>query len=140
MLNLANNQLSILPPEVGQLSNLQVLYLAENQLNTLPSEIAYLRKLCLFSADKNIHPLPTLLTRAECSDVISSVINYHGASRIFPNAIDAIISALHNPRLAPLQWFMLQCSGGVGLLALLILGFRHKQRGARKEKPKRDAA
>ena len=39
VLNLAGNQLRTLPPEIGELTNLTDLCLAENQLCTLPPEI-----------------------------------------------------------------------------------------------------
>ena len=44
-LSLSNNQLTILPAEIGQLTNLQTLYLHQNQLTTLPAEIGQLTNL-----------------------------------------------------------------------------------------------
>jgi Leucine-rich repeat (LRR) protein len=42
ILDLSNNQLSELPPEIGNLVNLRVLYLQDNQLTRLPPEIGKL--------------------------------------------------------------------------------------------------
>ncbi|NDJ26227.1 leucine-rich repeat domain-containing protein, partial [Nostoc sp. B(2019)] len=42
ILPLSNNQLSSLPPEISQLSNLTTLYLDNNQLSSLPPEISQL--------------------------------------------------------------------------------------------------
>ena len=39
VLDLDSNQLSNLPPEISQLSNLTTLYLSNNQLSSLPPEI-----------------------------------------------------------------------------------------------------
>jgi internalin A len=44
-LNLINNQLSSLPPEIGKLTSLQSLYLGSNQLSSLPPEIVKLTSL-----------------------------------------------------------------------------------------------
>ena len=44
-LSLNNNQLSSLPPEISQLSNLTELYLNHNQLSSLPPEISQLSNL-----------------------------------------------------------------------------------------------
>ena len=45
MLNLDNNQLTSLPPEIGQLSALEMLNLDNNQLKSLPQEIGQLSAL-----------------------------------------------------------------------------------------------
>ncbi|MEJ6480771.1 COR domain-containing protein [Nostoc punctiforme UO1] len=50
---LSNNQLSSLPPEICQLSNLTELYLSNNQLSSLPPEICQLSKLTLLSLHQN---------------------------------------------------------------------------------------
>ncbi len=44
-LDLSSNQLTTLPPEIGQLSRLQTLDLMDNQLTTLPPEITQLSQL-----------------------------------------------------------------------------------------------
>jgi Leucine-rich repeat (LRR) protein len=44
-LDLSFNQLTILPAEIGNLSNLVSLFLIDNQLTTLPAEIGSLRDL-----------------------------------------------------------------------------------------------
>lgn len=43
-LDLANRQLTVLPPEVVQLTNLQALLLFRNQLLVLPSEVGRLAR------------------------------------------------------------------------------------------------
>ncbi|MEH1964997.1 COR domain-containing protein [Nostoc sp.] len=50
---LSNNQLSSLPPEICQLSNLTELYLSNNQLSSLPPEICQLSNLTLLSLHNN---------------------------------------------------------------------------------------
>ncbi len=52
-LDLHNSNLTLLPPEIGQLSGLIVLDLADNYLTKLPKEIGQLRALSLFSLQHN---------------------------------------------------------------------------------------
>ncbi|MEH2231546.1 MAG: COR domain-containing protein [Nostoc sp.] len=53
VLDLTNNQLSSLPPEICQLSSLVRLSLDNNQLSSLPSEICQLSSLVRLSLDNN---------------------------------------------------------------------------------------
>ncbi len=57
-LHLHNNQLRTLPPEIGQLSALTELYLDNNQLTTFPPEIGQLAELEVFTINGN--PLQAL--------------------------------------------------------------------------------
>nr|WP_225225379.1 COR domain-containing protein [Komarekiella delphini-convector] len=58
-LDLSNNQLSSLPPEICQLSNLTELYLPDNQLSSLPPEICQLSNLTrLFLSNNQLSSLP----------------------------------------------------------------------------------
>lgn len=52
-LSLVGNKMKKLPPEIGQLVNLQVLNLSENKLKTLPEEIKSLRYLEVLSLYRN---------------------------------------------------------------------------------------
>ena len=57
--NLENNNLTSLPPEIGNLSNLKYLYLYINNLTSLPPEIGNLTNLeVLDFADNNLAYLP----------------------------------------------------------------------------------
>ncbi|MEH1913180.1 leucine-rich repeat domain-containing protein [Nostoc sp.] len=53
LLHLYNNQLSSLPPEISQLSNLTTLDLFNNQLSSLPPEISQLSNLTSLSLKNN---------------------------------------------------------------------------------------
>ncbi len=58
-LNLGGNRLTNLPPEIGQLTKLTKLYLVGNQLTSLPPEICQLTKLTeLYLGDNHITDLP----------------------------------------------------------------------------------
>nr|NGY95356.1 hypothetical protein [Neochlamydia sp. AcF84] len=58
-LNLCGAGLTYLPPEIGQLSQLQTLKLNQNQLNTLPGEIGQLSKLArLYLYQNQLTTLP----------------------------------------------------------------------------------
>ena len=58
-LNLADNNIEVLPPEIAQLTNLTVLSLRNNQLSTLPPEFAQLTNLTGLSlSDNQLSTLP----------------------------------------------------------------------------------
>ena len=52
-LDLSDLELTQLPPEIGQLSNLQWLYLSGNQLSSLPEEFGQLSNLGMLSLAGN---------------------------------------------------------------------------------------
>ncbi|MHC5732275.1 MAG: leucine-rich repeat domain-containing protein, partial [Nostoc sp.] len=52
------NQLSSLPPEIVQLTNLQSLNLSSNQLSSLPPEIVQLQNLKKLDLRRNPLPIP----------------------------------------------------------------------------------
>ncbi|MCS6904788.1 MAG: leucine-rich repeat domain-containing protein [Bacteroidia bacterium] len=59
-LNLSENQISELPPTISQLKNLRYLNLYKNKLRTIPAEIVELRKLEVLLLGKNrIELLPS---------------------------------------------------------------------------------
>ena len=63
-LSLYNNQLNSLPPEISQLSNLTRLYLDSNQLSSLPSEISQLSNLTTLSLYNNqLSSLPSEISQ-----------------------------------------------------------------------------
>ena len=62
VLFLHNNQLSSLPPELGQLTNLHFLSLNNNELSSLPPELGQLTNLEALSVHGN--PLPEALMEA----------------------------------------------------------------------------
>lgn len=51
-----NNNLSSLPPEIGQLENLTTLYLGSNQLSSLPETIGKLKSLTSLDLRRNRIP------------------------------------------------------------------------------------
>ena len=53
VLDLYHNQLTTLPPEIGQLTHLQSLHLAGNRLTTLPPEIGHLTNLQALHLNRN---------------------------------------------------------------------------------------
>lgn len=58
-LDLGGLGLTMVPPEIGQLTSLEALYLHNNQLNTLPPEIGQLTKLTLLvSTENQLRQLP----------------------------------------------------------------------------------
>lgn len=62
-LDLSDNSLRTLPPEIGQLSGLQILNATNNNLSTIPSELVNLRSLRMLNLDHNasLSSLPSAL-------------------------------------------------------------------------------
>lgn len=62
MLKLDNNEISELPVEIGNITNLEQLTLSSNKLKTLPKTISNLKKLQLLDIRKNsnLRTLPSL--------------------------------------------------------------------------------
>lgn len=149
LLNLSNNELVIFPPQIGQLSNLQTLSLDNNGLNILPPEIGQLSSLCFLDLrDNNLRYLPTTLTKMslqseECIHGYSALYLY-GNPLISPppeyiwKGTPAVLDYLRNQAWYHMQRMIISVAAGIGLLVLLLLGFRWKQRGARKPKQKRE--
>ena len=63
-LSLESNQLTSIPPEIGQLTNLTGLWLSDNQLTSIPPEIGQLRNLKVFQIQNNaIEHIPANVAR-----------------------------------------------------------------------------
>ncbi len=76
-LNLENNQLSHLPPEIVQLNNLQKLSLDSNQLSQLPPEISQLSNLQELSLNHNqLSQLPPEIGRLSNLQTLSLLENH----------------------------------------------------------------
>jgi internalin A len=151
MLNLNDNQLIHLPTEVGNLHNLEVLSVANNQLNGLPPEVGNLINLCILDlANNHLQSLPPSLgnihkleEHIECYGEIGDVyIEDNPLNSPPPEVVEqgtaAILAYLRNQAWYHTQRLILGAAGGIGLVVLLLLGFRWKQRGGRKSKPKRE--
>jgi internalin A len=150
-LSLYNNQLTVLPPEIAQLKNLQQLSLGSNQLTSLPPEIGQLSNLCLlYLADNKLQHLPTtignltlLAQEDDCFAVFNSGLYLDNNPLISPppevveQGTAAVLNYLRNQAWYHIQRLIIGAAGGVGLFALLVLGFRWKQRDGRKLKQKR---
>ncbi|GAB5494857.1 MAG: hypothetical protein Phog2KO_50720 [Phototrophicaceae bacterium] len=91
------NQLSNLPTEISNLSNLRIITLADNPLISPPPEV-------------------------------------------IDQGTPAILDYLENRALWHFQRLMLSVLGGLGVIVLVILGLRYRQRGLRKPKQKRGEA
>ena len=74
ILYLHNNSLTTLPAEIGNLTNLQYLYLHNNNLTTLPAKIGNLTKLqLLYLSNNNLTSLPVEILNIKDKLVIDKV-------------------------------------------------------------------
>jgi Leucine-rich repeat (LRR) protein len=72
LLNLANDNIASITPDIGGLTNLQVLYLAGNQLTSLPDTIGNLKNLWLLSLFNNqITSLPSTVAQLKDLKVLA---------------------------------------------------------------------
>ncbi|MGJ5634842.1 COR domain-containing protein, partial [Nostoc sp. CALU 1950] len=82
-LNLSFNQLSSLPPEISQLSNLTTLFLHNNQLNSLPPEISQLSNLRTLSFYNNqLNSLPPEIS--QLSNLTRLLLSFNQLSSLPP--------------------------------------------------------
>jgi internalin A len=142
-LYLTDNQLTSLPPEIGELSSLQELSLFDNQLTSLPAAIGQLTNLQeLLLNDNQLRHLPTELgnltnlTCADCYLILADNPLISPPPEVLEQGTAAVLDYLRNQAWYHLQRLIIGGAGGVGLLALLMLGLRYRQ-ARRKSKPKR---
>jgi internalin A len=143
-LTVANNQLTSLPPEIGQLAYLQTLNLSQNQLTSLPSEIAALNGLqwLILHSNQLQHLPPEMgnLTNLTCSECFLALYNNPLVSpppEVVEQGTAAVLEYLRKQAWYHIQRLIVAGASGVGLLAILLLGFLWKQR-QRKRKKKRE--
>jgi internalin A len=143
-LYLHGNQLTGLPPEIGQLTNLQYLTLYDNQLTGLPPEIGQLTNLQYLTLyDNQLRHLPTELGNLislTCADTCYLELANNPLISPPPAVVEqgtaAVLAYLRNQAWYHLQRLIIAGAGGIGLLALLMLGLRYRQ-NRRKPKAKR---
>lgn len=109
-LNLSDNQLKELPPEIENLTELECLVLRNNQLTELPVEIGNLSKLQSLSATHNL--LRSLPKEIRNLQELKLLILFHNALQSIPEEICCLknLESLHlnnNPNLSSLTLFFL---------------------------------
>lgn len=161
ILGLSGLGLTDLPPEIGSLSNLELLFLNDNLLNSLPPEIGNLSNLQLLVLNNNqLSSVPHEFSRLEnlqelhlsnnrFSSLPLEIVNlpYLGWLFIDGNPLDAIpqevidqgtpaiLEYLRNEAWWHLQRLILGGTAFVGIITLSILGLRwrnNRRKGKRK--------
>lgn len=144
LLDLSNNSLDSLSSEINNLMNLRILNISNNELNTLPAEIGNLSNLCSLHIEGNpIQHLPTSLAKLSNLEAEGCVLSLSDnplvspPSEVIDQGTSAIFDYLENRALWHFQRLMVSALGGIGVIVLMILGLRYRQRGIRKPKQKR---
>ncbi|MGB1286116.1 MAG: leucine-rich repeat domain-containing protein [Aggregatilineales bacterium] len=145
-LYLGENQLNSLPPEIGQLQTLQELYLTHNNLSNLPDEIKQLRNLKVLSIRYNnfrvLPPQIGFLDNLEGFYFDTYIIRdtLPDTIELYPNNTGEIRAYLRNQAVYHIRQMTLGAAGGVGILAIFGLLIRWRLRSRPKPKQKRTPA
>ena len=141
-LYLDNNQLSHLPSEIGNLHKLEVLHLFNSQIEELPAEIGQLEMLCSLDIRNNqVRSLPNELGRIrrltpgawDCNLYIEGNPLVSPPDEVLEQGTEAILAYLRNQAWWHLQRMMVSIAGGIGLIAVAILGLRWRNRRGKRD-------
>lgn len=147
-LTLDHNQLISLPSEIGKLHDLRILDLSNNQLTGLPAEFSQLSNLCHLDLNNNrLQHLPTALwqldqlSSAPCNNYFDfDSLRIYGNPLISPpeevlaQGTPAILAYLRNEAWWHLQRLIISAASALGLVVMLILGLRWRNRRGKSKK------
>jgi len=139
LLGLRNMGLTKLPPEIGQLTNLQWLDLSDNQLTALPPEIGRLTSLSVLIVNNN--PLLTRLPLefgqlTDFSQLSMNTLSFP-SQEIQQRGVPSMLAYLRDYEAMQMRQTIAGIAAGVGAIAEVILAFRWRQRRGLGEKKKR---
>jgi internalin A len=92
-LDLSGLQLSVLPPEIGELTSLTWLDLRNNRLDNLPREIGQLKNLTML--DVSVNKLTTLPSEIGRLTKLRKLFLSHNQLSIIPNELTSLINLKH---------------------------------------------